>query len=68
MPETNKAASIKARRSAGAIAAVAVLLLVAACNNQYPPPPPQPGQPLTWAQQHYIEKMRYQQWTQDRLP
>lgn len=61
-------ASHRTRRSAGTLAAVATLLLATACNNQYPPPPPQPGQPLTWAQEHYIDKMRYQQWTQDRLP
>lgn len=46
------------------------LLLVAGCaGNQYPTTPPDPRDPnLTWAERHYVQKMRYQQMTTDRLP
>jgi len=45
-----------------------VLLLVAACNNQYPTTPPDPKDPnLTWAEQYYLKKMRYQQMVTDGM-
>ena len=47
---------------------VAGLLLAGCAGNQYPTTPPDPRDPnLTWAQKHYIEKMKYQQMTNDRL-
>ena len=47
----------------------AVLLLAGCAGNQYPTTPPDPADPsLTWAERHYINKMRYQQMTNDRLP
>ena len=59
------------RRPIGATAAIAaglgLALLLAACNNQFPPPPPVPGQPLTWAQKHQMDMLRYQQINQDRM-
>jgi hypothetical protein len=39
-----------------------------ASGNQYPTTPPDPHNPnLTWAERHYIQKMKYQQMTTDRL-
>jgi hypothetical protein len=46
-------------------------LLLAGCagSNQYPGTPPDPRDPnLTWAERRYIQKMKYQQMTNDRLP
>jgi hypothetical protein len=44
------------------------LLLAGCAGNQYPSTPPDPRDPnLTWAERHYIQKMRYQQMTNDRL-
>jgi len=46
----------------------AVLLLGACAANEYPTTPPDSREPnLTWAQKHYIQKMKYQQMTNDRL-
>jgi len=43
-------------------------LLLAGCGNQYPTTPPDPHDPnLTWAERYYIQKMKYQQLTTDRL-
>jgi len=47
---------------------VAGLLLAGCAGNEYPTTPPDPRDPnLTWAQKHYIQKMKYQQMTNDRL-
>jgi hypothetical protein len=48
---------------------LAAYLLVAGCAaNQYPTTAPDPNDPkLTWAERHYIQKMKYQQMTTDRL-
>lgn len=46
---------------------IAALLLLAACSdNQYGPP--EPGKPVTWGQQHYLNNQAYQQMNQDRMP
>jgi hypothetical protein len=51
-----------------ALASVVGLLLAGCAGNQYPSTPPDPRDPnLTWAERHYIQKMRYQQMTNDRL-
>jgi len=42
-------------------------LLLAACNNDWPPPPPVPGQPLTYAQKHYIYLQQQQQMRENRF-
>jgi hypothetical protein len=44
------------------------LLLGGCAGNQYPTTPPDPHNPnLTWAERYYIQKMKYQQLTNDRL-
>ena len=46
---------------------LSALLLLSACGeNQYGPP--EPGKPLTWGQQHYLDNQAYQQLNQDRMP
>jgi hypothetical protein len=59
-----------ARRRAISLSLVLVGLLLAGCaGNRYPTTPPDPRDPnLTWAERHYIQKMRYQEMTNDRLP
>jgi hypothetical protein len=39
---------------------VLLSLLLAACQD-WPPPPPVPGQPLTYAQKHYLYLQQQQQ-------
>ncbi|WP_395022476.1 hypothetical protein [Dongia sp.] len=50
-------------------ALLALGLWLAGCGgNQYPATPPNPNDPnLTWGQKHYIQKMKYQEMTNDRL-
>ena len=50
-----------------AILGTSVLLLLAACTNQSPAPAAKPGQQLTWAQQHELDKKNYQQINLDRF-
>jgi len=59
--------SYTAIRRSSALLAASGLLLLAACNNQSPAPPAKPGQPLTWAQQHELDKQAYQQINLDRF-
>ncbi len=46
---------------------IAALLLLPACGeNQYGPP--EPGKPVTWGQQHYLDNQAYQKLNNDRMP
>lgn len=43
---------------------LSALLLLSACNNDYGPPVP--GQPITPAQQRYLDNKAYQKLNEDR--
>jgi hypothetical protein len=43
------------------------VLLLAACRQDWPPPPPVPGQPLTYAQKHYLYLQQQQEMADHRF-
>ena len=47
-----------------AMLAVSAVLLLSACNNQYGPPVP--GEPVTAAQQRYLDNEAYRKLNEDR--